>query len=148
MKVLFLDNVPGSGKKGDIKDVSDGYARNFLLKKKLAKVIDETGIKEIKEKTEKDKKKMAQELKESQKMAAKLDGENINIIGKANEKGILYAAIKPEEIVNVIKKEYKIEIAPEQIYMEKPIKELGEHIATVEFGHGLEAELTVSVSEN
>lgn len=148
MKVLFLDNVPGSGKKGDIKDVSDGYARNFLLKKNLAKVIDETGIKEIKEKTEKDKKRMAQELKESQKMTAKLDGENINIIGKVNEKGILYAAIKPEEIVNVIKKEYKIEITPEQICMEKPIKELGEHIATVEFGHGLEAELTVSVSEN
>lgn len=147
MKVIFLQNVAGSGKKGDIKDVSDGYARNFLLKQKLAKMIDEVGIESIKEKEEKEKKKMAHELSISQKMAAKLDGEIVNIAGKVNEKGVLYAAIKPEEIVSAIKKEYKVEVTPEQLHLENPIKELGEHAITVEFGHGLEAEVTVLVSE-
>lgn len=147
MKVFFLKDVPGTGKKGDIKDVSDGYARNFLLKKNFAKIIDENGIKNIKEQEEKHKKKMARELADSQKMATKLDGEDITIVGKVNEKSILYAAVKPEEIAEAIKKEHKIEISSEKIFIANPIKELGEHVVMIEFGHGLEAELTVFVSE-
>ncbi len=147
MKVIFLLDVPGAGKKGDIKDVSDGYARNFLLKKNFARMIDAAGIKNIKEQEEKNKKKMVNELRNSQKTAAKLDGESVSIAGKVNEKGILYAAIKPDEIVAAIKKEHKIEVAPEKIIIENPIKELGEHTITVEFGHGLKAELIVIISE-
>ena len=146
MQVIFLQNVSGSGQKGDIKEVSDGYARNFLLKQKLAKIIDETDIKNIKEQEEKNKIKMARELKDSQKVVVKLDGEDINVAGKVNEKGILYAAIKPEEIALAIKKEHKIEVLPEQIVITSPIKELGEHRVTIEFKQGLEAELMVVVS--
>lgn len=148
MKVVFLQDVHGSGKKDEIKNVSDGYARNFLLKKNLAKQIDDIGIKALKEKEEKEKRKMAFELKESQKMAEKLDGEDVSISGKVNDKGVLYAAIKPEEIAEAIQKEYKLSVSPEQIIIENPIKELGEHIVTIEFKHGLEAELTVFVTEN
>lgn len=147
MKVLFLQNVSNGGRQGDIKDVSDGYARNFLLKRKLAKIVSETDIKKIKEQEEKNKVKMARELKVIQKLVVKLDGEDVDIVGKINEKGILYAAIKPEEIVNAIKKEHKIEVRPEQIVIRNPIKELGQHTITIEFGHGLEADLIVVVSE-
>ena len=147
MQVIFLQDVSGSGKKGDIKDVSDGYARNFLLKKNLAKMIDEAGIKNIKEQEEKNKIKMARELKNSQKMVAKLDGEDVDIFGKVNEKGVLYAAIKPEEIAEAIKKEHRIEVLPEQIHLENPIKELGQYTVTIEFQQGLEAELIVVVSK-
>ena len=148
MKVIFLQNVSGSGQKGDIKDVSDGYARNFLLKQKLAKMIDDAGIKNIKEQEEKNKIKMARELKNSQKMVAKLDGEDVDIFGKVNEKGVLYAAIKPEEIAEAIKKEHRIEVKPSQIHLESPIKELGQYTVTVEFEQGLEAEVIVVVSKN
>ena len=147
MQVIFLQDVSGSGKKGDIKDVSDGYARNFLLKKNLAKMIDEAGIKNIKEQEEKNKIKMARELKNSQKIVTKLDGEDVDIFGKVNEKGVLYAAIKPEEIAEAIKKEHRIEVLPEQIHLENPIKELGQYTVTIEFQQGLEAELIVVVSK-
>ncbi|OGH79213.1 MAG: 50S ribosomal protein L9 [Candidatus Magasanikbacteria bacterium RIFOXYC2_FULL_40_16] len=147
MKVILLKNVPGTGNMGEVKDVSDGYARNFLFKKNLAKQATDDSLENLKASEAKKKKEMERDLKENQKKASKLDGENIELSAKVNDKGILYAAINQADIAVAVKKDLKTDIEADQILIAKPIKELGEHTVTIEFGHGLEAELNISVSE-
>lgn len=147
MKVILLKNVPGTGAKGDIKDVADGYARNFLLKKKLAKMATKDAVGDLKKQEEKKKKLSEQELKENQVLAGKIDGANIEIKAKVSGGGVLYAGVKAEEIVDAVKKQLSLNINSKQVKIEKPIKELGEHRIIIEFGHGLEAELNIAVSE-
>ncbi len=147
MKVILLKDVPGTGHKGDVKEVADGYARNFLLKKKLAKQATDYGLNNLKLAEAKKKKEMERDLKENQKKASMLDGEAIELKAKVNDKNVLYAAISPSEIAKEIKKELKADVKPEQIKIEKPIKELGEHFVLIEFGHGLEARLSITVAE-
>jgi len=142
-----LKNVPGTGNMGEVKDVSDGYARNFLFKKNLAKQATDDSLENLKASEAKKKKEMERDLKENQKKASKLDGENIELSAKVNDKGILYAAINQADIAVAVKKDLKTDIEADQILIAKPIKELGEHTVTIEFGHGLEAELNISVSE-
>lgn len=147
MKVIFLKNVPGAGKKDEVKEVTDGYARNFLLKNNLVKAASEAGLRDLMDQSNKQKEKMAQELNLNQKVAGKLDGESFEMKGKTNEKGVLYAAIKSEDIVSSIKENFNINVNPEQLILEKPIKEVGDYLITIEFGHGLEAEINLTVSE-
>lgn len=147
MKVILLKNVPGTGNAGDVKEVADGFARNFLLKKNLAKLATEKGMDDLNAAENKRKKEMERDLKENQKKASMIDGEHIDIMAKVNDKGILYAAVNSDEIVKTIKKILKIDIKSEQINIKKPIKELGEHTVLIEFGHGLEAELNLTVTE-
>lgn len=142
-----MKNVPGTGNMGEVKDVSDGYARNFLFKKNLAKQATDDSLENLKASEAKKKKEMERDLKENQKKASKLDGENIELSAKVNDKGILYAAINQADIAVAVKKDLKTDIEADQILIAKPIKELGEHTVTIEFGHGLEAELNISVSE-
>jgi large subunit ribosomal protein L9 len=147
MRVILLKNVPGTGNKNDIKEVADGYARNFLIKKGLARPASDEAVKSIKQKEVKNKKKSERNLKDNQKKAEKIDGEEINVSGKVSENGVLYAAIKPEEIVKAVKQELKVDIQAKQVVFNKPIKEIGSRVVSIEFGHGIEAELNVVVSE-
>jgi len=147
MQVILLKNVPGTGKKDDIKDVADGYARNFLIKKGLAKIATDEAKEDIKKQAVKQKKQMERELKDNQSLAGKIDGASIALIGKVNDKGVLYAAIKPLDIIKSIKLNFGTDIQLDQVVMDKPIKEIGDYKVLIEFGHGLEAELKVSVSQ-
>jgi large subunit ribosomal protein L9 len=146
MKVILLQDVPGTGKKGDIKDVADGYARNFLLKRNLAQAGTKGALQIVKIQEEKKKKENMQELEENQKKASRLDGMGIEVVAKASEEGTLYAAIGARKLADEIKKQRGVEIDPKQLIIGKAIKEEGEHQVKVQFGHGLEAELTVVVS--
>lgn len=145
MKVVFLKDVAGSGKKGQIKDVADGYARNFLLKQGLAKSASNSVLEEIAFKNTKQAKKEVSSLKQEQKAAAKLDGYEIEITEKTNADGRLYASLSAAKIAESIKKALKITIDPKQIQLENPIKEVGEHDVSASFSHGLEAEFKVIV---
>lgn len=146
MKVIFLKDVPGSGKKGDIRDVADGYARNFLIKRGLARVATTLTEQEKQGEEERKKRDMEQELKQHQKIASRLDGGMFEIAAKVNEQGTLYAALSPSVLVREIKKQFGVTIRPEQIVLAKPIKELGEHMVVVSLAHGLEAEIQLAVS--
>ncbi|MFH1286303.1 MAG: 50S ribosomal protein L9 [Candidatus Magasanikbacteria bacterium] len=146
MKVILQKDVPGTGKKGDIKDVADGYARNFLFKKKLAvratasRVIDQE--RKIKSSTKQEEKS----LNQAQKIAQKLDGREIEVTVKVNDEGRLYAALGAKDIAKEIKKQMKIIVEPDRIKPEFPIKETGEHRVTVHIGHGIEADITIIVA--
>lgn len=147
MKVIFLQDVPGTGRKGETKDVADGYAKNFLLSKKLAEVATKGLVHELKKQAEKHKKQMEKELMSYQKIASRLEGSHLEFEKKVSEGGRLYAAIKSEDLVKAIKIQLKQVIVVDQIKVDKPIKSVGEHLIRVEFGHGLEAEIEVEVRE-
>ncbi len=146
MKVILLKDVPGTGKKGDIKDVSDGYARNFLLPHKLVSLATAGVVNQAAASVEKAKKKVEQDLKQTQSLAAKLDGAEVEISGKVSAEGTLYAAVGPKMIADAVQKQLKLAIEPKQISLKQPIKEAGEFTATVSFPHGLEAELRIVVT--
>lgn len=146
MKVILLKDVQGTGKRGEIKTVADGYGRNFLIKKGLARMATDKTVEDKKASEEKQKKQMERELKENQKRAGKLDGQEISFIEKVSDGGTLYAAIGQDAIVRTIKKQLGVTVIASQIKLPKPIKEIGEHEFTIEFGDGLEADLTASVS--
>lgn len=126
MKVLFLKDVPKLGKKHDVKEVADGYARNFLFPKKLAM----PATKDAEVRVSKMKAEMLEMKKVDEDLLIKnlkaLADTIITLQGKSNEKGNLFAAIHKEEIISKLR-ESGISVPAEYIELEKPIKETGEH---------------------
>ena len=126
MKVVLLKDVPKLGKKFEIKEVSDGHALNFLIPNGFA----ETGTEKSLKKVEVMKVKEAAELKIQEDLLKKnlkdLSGVTIEMTEKANEKGHLFAGIHKNEIIPALKAQTRLDILPEHIMLEKPIKEVGE----------------------
>lgn len=147
MKVIFLKDVKGTAKKGEIKEVSDGYARNFLIKNGLVTIATDAELRKIEAQTKKKTKQMETELEIQQKIAGRLDGEEIEILAKTSNSGTLYAAINATKLAQAIKKQLSINVKPEQIKLKEPIKDVGEHSVHISFNHGLEADIRVLVSE-
>lgn len=126
MKVILLRDVPKVGKKHETKEVPDGYGRNFLLKRGLAEVATASAIKRVEEikKTAAVEKKIQEDL--LMKNLEDLNGITITLKEKANEEGHLFAGIHKEEIISEIKKETRLDMIPEYIDLDKPIKKIGE----------------------
>ncbi len=143
MKVIFLENL-NEFKVGDIKNVPDGYARNFLIPRGIAEIATESKIKELETKIEKIKKDEEQRVSEANKLAERISGLKITLTEEVNEEGHLYGAITAKEISEALSKN-GIEIEPANIIIEEPIKELGESEIVVKVGHGVESTLKISV---
>jgi len=134
MKVILKENIKGIGRKYEIKNVADGYANNFLIPKKLAEYASPEAVKKaeiLKSATEAEI-----EIREklTEKQIEMLKGVKIILKKKGNEKGHLFEKIRPEEISEPLKEQAKIEINPEFLVIEKPIKETGEHKIIAEVG--------------
>lgn len=126
MKVIFLKDVPRVGRTHDIKDVNDGYATNFLLPRKLAVPATAKAVAEL----ELRKREIVIEREVQDNLLFKyleeIKGKEIRIKAKADEKGHLFSGIHTKEIVEVMKSEHRADINEDFIFLEKPIKELGE----------------------
>lgn len=146
MKVILLKDVQGTGKKGEVKTVADGFARNFLFKNNLAQPASKTYIGELATETNKKIKNIEDDLKKQQRAAAKLDGAEIEISEKANAEGRLYAGISAHKIAAAISKQLKIDVEARQIQIPHPIKETGEYDLVAQFSHGLEAQFRVIIT--
>ena len=146
MKVILLQDVENLGKKGDIKNVANGYARNFLFPRKLAKLATKEAIEELEKQKELEAKKAEEELKKIQELVSQVDGLEFDLIVKADENGKLYGSINEIEISKILKSK-GFEIKKKQIKIPQPIKELGEFPVTILFDHGLEAEIKLIVME-
>jgi large subunit ribosomal protein L9 len=146
MKVILLKDIKNLGKKYEIKEVSDGYARNYLIPKKLAKVANEKNLKWLEKQKEKEEKKAEEELKKVQEAASAIDGQEVVIPVKVGEDGQLFESITVQKIYERLK-ELGFEIKKNQILLESPIKELGEFPVKIKFPHNLEAEIKVIVTE-
>lgn len=145
MKVILLQDIEDLGKKYDVKDVKDGYARNFLLPKKLVRAATKQALKWLDDQKEIIEKGAEEDLKKEQAMASGLDGSELNIAVKVGDEGQLFESINSQKIVEKLK-EMGFEVKKSQVKLENPIKELGEFPISISLGHNLEAEIKVIVT--
>ncbi len=144
MKVVFIQNVPKIGKIDEIKEVSDGYARNFLFAKNLAVPATPQMLADIKARKNKAVKNAEEELYQQQELAAKLDGREITLSEKANMSGALYAAVNPQKIADQLKR-IGFSVNKNQIEV-KPIKQVGQYTAKIKFAYGLEVKVSIIIN--
>jgi len=125
MKVILLQDVKAQGKKGELINVSDGYARNFLFPKKLAIEADANALNEFKAKEEAAKRKIEEDKKAAREMAATLEGVMVKIAVSSGEDGKLYGAVTSKEIAEQLQSQHSIVIDKRKIVMNEPIKSCG-----------------------
>lgn len=146
MKVILTTDVKNLGKAGTIKDVSNGYAKNFLFPNKLADIATPELVKKIEQNKALEAKKAEENLKMVEDIVNSLDRITIKMTAKANDEGKLFGSITPEMIVEAIQKDVK-SIKSLKVSVADTIKETGEHKVTLNFPHGLEAEVIVIVEK-
>jgi large subunit ribosomal protein L9 len=144
MKVILIKDVKNFGKKHDIKEVSDGYGRNLLIKKGLAKIATPKDILLVEKEIEKEKEKIAKQNEILQEVAKKIDGSSFEIAVKVGKKEELFEAVSVQKIVEEVNKK-GFEINKEQVETKEPIKELGEHIVKLIFKNNIKAEVKIKV---
>ena len=144
MRVILLQDIENIGKKYEVKDVKDGYARNFLIPKGLAKPATEEVLKWLEVQKEIEAKKSEGVLKQIQESASAVDDREVIIPVKIGAEGQLFESITDQMISEKLK-ELGFDIKKTQIAMEEPIKELGEFPIKIHFEHNLEAEIKVIV---
>ncbi len=144
MKVILLQDVENLGKKFEIKEVKDGYVRNFLIPNGLAKPATEEVLKWLEVQKEIQAKKAEGVLEQIQKSASAVDDSEVIISVKVGEDGQLFESVTNQMILEKLK-EGGFDIKKNQIILEEPIKELGEFPVKIKFEHNLEAEIKVIV---
>jgi large subunit ribosomal protein L9 len=145
MKVVLIQNIAGIGKIDDIKDVSEGYARNFLFARNLAVPVTPKALVDIKNRQNRKVKDHEAELRGQQIVADKLEGYELALKEKVSKGEALYAAVGPQKVAEALARS-GFQISKDQILL-KPIKETGEYKAKIKFAHGLEAKIAVIVSK-
>ena len=145
MKVILVKDVENLGKKYDVKEVKNGYGRNFLLPQKLAKAATKKALKWLEDQKEVINKEAEEELKMAQELASNLDGVEVAISVKIGEEGQLFESINNQKIAEKLK-EMGFELKKSQIKLTEPIKELGEFPIKVGLEHNLEVEISLIIT--
>lgn len=146
MKVILLSDVKSVGKKGDIVNASDGYARNFLFPRKLAQEANESNLHILNNQKEAERKKKTAEIEAAQKLAEELKGREIRIMVKSGEHGRLFGSITNKDISDAMKKQFKIDIDKKKIVVE-PIKQLGTYDVEVKIYPEISTKVKVIIGE-
>lgn len=144
MKVILLEDVKGQGKQGEIKNVSEGYARNFLFPRKLAIEASDANLQELDDKKQAQERKQAKELAHAKEVKAQLERLRIVVQTHAGEGGRLFGAITTKHIGDALH-EQGVKIDRRKIVLSEPIKRLGGHQVEVKLHHEVTAVLAVFV---
>ncbi|MFD2672185.1 50S ribosomal protein L9 [Marinicrinis sediminis] len=147
MKVIFLQDVKGQGKKGETKNVSDGYAENFLIKRNLAIPANEGNVKQLDQQKKAEQKKEEDQLNEAKKLAEKLEKLTVDFEVKAGEGGRLFGSITNKQIAEQLAKSHKIKVDKRKIEMSDPVRSLGVTQVQVKLHPEVTAVLKVQVKE-
>ena len=147
MKVILQQDVKGQGKKGQMIEASDGYARNFLLPRKLAVLATAENINTMKMQEKAKKAQEAAEKAEAQAIAEKLSGLTVKVVAKGGNGGRLFGAVTSKEISDALKAQHNIDIAKTKIVQEEPIKAFGGYKLKVKLGYEITGTLSVMVVE-
>ena len=147
MKVILTQDVKSQGKKGQLIDVSDGYAKNFLLPKGLAIIAGAKEMNELKNRESAKQFKIETERNEAKELAKKLEGVVVKISATAGAEGKLYGSVTSMEIADVLKKDHSIEIDKRKIVMGDPIKAFGSYTFDVKLYPEVTGKLNVIVTE-
>jgi len=147
MKVILLEDVKGQGKKGDLVNVSDGHARNFLIPRKLAVEANAGNLKTLKEQEQKKKKKLEKEIADAKAIQGKLEAIIVKVTAKAGTGGRLFGAVTGREIVDALREQHGIAIEKNKVVQDQPIKAFGSYEVKVKLGHELSGIINVMVVE-
>ncbi len=147
MKVIFLQDVKGKGKKGEVKDVAEGYARNFLIPRGLAEPATPSNMKKLEQQKKAVQKKEEQEKAEAQQLKEKMEALKLTIQAKAGEGGKLFGSITSKQIAEELKKHHKIEIDRRKMQLDEPIRTLGVTEVPIKLHPDVQAVLRVQVIE-
>jgi len=147
MKVILLTDVKGSGKKGEMVNVSDGYARNYLLPRKLAQAASAQAVNEMKNAEAAKQHHQEMETKAARDTAKQIHEATVKIHAKAGQKGKLFGAVTAKEVAEEIKKQFDFEVDKRKIQMEHDIKAYGTYEAEIKFQAGISAKIYLLVTE-
>ncbi len=147
MKVIFLQDVKGTAKKGDVKEVSDGYARNFLLGKGLAVEATAKNMSDLAGKKASEQHKADVAKKEALDAALKLKGKKVVCKTKAGQGGKLFGSVTAANIAELIEQQLGIKTDKKKVSLDSEIKAFGTYTAEVKFMAGISEKVTVEVTE-
>lgn len=147
MKVILLENVKSLGKKGEIVNVNDGYARNFILPKKLGVEATGKNLNDLKLQKNNEKKVAQENLDAAKELAAELSVGKVELAIKVGEGGRTFGSVSSKEIAVAVKDQMQLDIDKKKIQLKESIKSLGTHIVTVKLHPEVSAELKVVVKE-
>ncbi len=147
MKVILQQDVRGQGKKGQLVEVSDGYARNFLLPRKLAVTATAENVNTMKQQEKARKAQQAAEKAQAEETAKKLEGLLVKIPAKAGEGGRLFGAVTGKEISDALAAQHALNIAKTKLVLDEPIKACGSYQIKVKLGYEVSGSVNVIVTE-
>ena len=147
MKVILQQDVRGQGKKGQLVEVSDGYARNFLLPKKLAVLATAENVNTMKQQEKARKAQEAAEKAEAEALSKKLEGLRVKIPAKAGEGGRLFGAVTAKEISEALAAQYSLNIPKARLVLDEPIKACGGYQIKAKLGYEVVGTVNVMVTE-
>ncbi len=145
MKLVLLQDVKSLGKKNDIVTVNDGYARNFLIPKKLGVEATAANLNNLKVQKENAAFQAAEQLKAAQELASKIGSVKLEMPVKVGGNGKLFGALSSKEIADAMKEQFGIEMDKKKIVLDEPIKEVGERTVLVKLHKDVTAKLALNV---
>jgi large subunit ribosomal protein L9 len=146
VRVLFLKEVTGTAQAGDVKEVSPGYARNFLFPKHLAVVADDRVVEQIRKREEAARRREEKELSDARDVAQRLRKLTVTVYAKTGEGGRLFGSITNSDVAQQLKREAGIDVDKRKIEIDQPIKSLGPHEVRVELHSEITETLKVVVA--
>ncbi|MGN0544521.1 MAG: 50S ribosomal protein L9 [Acutalibacteraceae bacterium] len=146
MKVILTQDVKSLGKKGELVNASDGYARNFLFPRKLAVEANAQAMNELKNRESAEKYRLATELQNAKDVAAKIDGKTVKLTAKAGQGGRLFGSVTAKEVAEAISREFGVCVDKRKVTMDD-IKSFGTFSAEIKIYNGVNATVYVNVGE-
>lgn len=147
MKVILTQDVKGTGKKGEMVEVADGYGRNFLLARKLAVEANAQAVNEMNQKNAAKKHHAEMEKAAAQQLCNNISGKTVKIVAKGGTAGRLFGSVTTKEIAEEIKAQYGVDVDKRKIELDGDIKQFGSYQIKIKLHPGIAAECTVSVIE-
>lgn len=145
MKVIFIKDSPGQGRKGEVKEVSEGFARNYLIAKGLAEVVTPQ-LKQRLEKEERERiEKRQREIARQQALKSEIERRNFSLKVKVGDKGQIFGGVHEKEIAGLIASKLGTEIEKNQIVITQPIKAPGEYSVSIKLGSGVVAQAKINL---
>lgn len=145
MKVILLKDVKNLGEKGSVVDVAEGYGRNYLIPKGIAKLATEGGLKEVEEHQAREEAKAKKQLEQAEKLGSKIAGKVVEIPTKAGETGRLFGSVTNKEVADAIETQYSVKIDRRKIELQEGIKSLGDHPVKIKLHPQVNIEMIVRV---
>ncbi len=147
MKIILLKDVPGQGKSGDVLDVKEGFARNYLFPRNLAVVASKSRMKELDARRQTQAQKRQKKEHEARDLAARFDDITVVVKAKSGEGGKLFGSINNKDIAGALLSQHKINLDKKKIVVPEPIKRLGDYSITAKLHPGVQVKMKVEVLE-